>query len=213
MSALPSTRGPYANGIRRRQQILDAATEVFALRGYPSASLREIAEAVGVTPAALLRHFASKEDLLLAVLQHWDDAPSSDGGRARPSEGLAYFDILPLVMDRHRDRPGLVELFLKLCTEASDLDHPARSWVVQRYDRIIAEAVDALAAAERLGQIPPMTASTREVEARALFAIMDGLELQWIASPDIDLGRMFRPLFESTLARWRGSGAPRSASD
>jgi AcrR family transcriptional regulator len=52
-----------------RQRILDAATELFVERGYEATSLREIAERVGVTKAALYYHFPGKEDLLRALLE------------------------------------------------------------------------------------------------------------------------------------------------
>ena len=52
-----------------RQRILDAATELFIERGYEATSLREIAERVGVTKAALYYHFPGKEDLLRALLE------------------------------------------------------------------------------------------------------------------------------------------------
>jgi AcrR family transcriptional regulator len=52
-----------------RQRILDAAKELFVERGYEAASLREIAERVGVTKAALYYHFPGKEDLLRALLE------------------------------------------------------------------------------------------------------------------------------------------------
>jgi AcrR family transcriptional regulator len=52
-----------------RQRILDAATELFVDRGYEATSLREIAERVGVTKAALYYHFTSKEELLRALLE------------------------------------------------------------------------------------------------------------------------------------------------
>lgn len=203
MSTVTTSRGPYAKGIRRRQQILEAASTVFARRGYASASLREIAEDVGVTPAALLRHFTSKEELLLAVLGYWDAELQYRGDRIMPSSGLAYFDVFPEIMDRHREHPGLIELFLTLCAEVSDPAHPARDWVAGRYARIIAEAMEALDTAAAAGDVRPMSEAERELEARTLFAVMDGLELQWIADPSLDLGAMFLPVFEITLARWR----------
>ena len=50
-----------------REQILDVALELFNERGYDKTSLREIAERLGVTKAALYYHFERKEDLLLAL--------------------------------------------------------------------------------------------------------------------------------------------------
>src|SRR5574340_962540 len=53
----------------RKGEILDAAVIVFADRGYEGGSMREIAERVGVTEPAIYRHFASKEDLFLALIE------------------------------------------------------------------------------------------------------------------------------------------------
>ena len=52
-----------------RQEILDVALELFIEHGYDRTSLRAIAERVGVTKAALYYHFASKEDILLALVE------------------------------------------------------------------------------------------------------------------------------------------------
>ena len=73
MSSTAKPRGPYKAGVIRRRQIIEAATIAFARRGYTGASLREIADEVGVTVPGLLRHFASKEELLTAVLDKWDE--------------------------------------------------------------------------------------------------------------------------------------------
>lgn len=46
-----------------RQEVLDAALELFAEKGYFGASLRDIARAVGVRESALYHYFSSKEAL------------------------------------------------------------------------------------------------------------------------------------------------------
>ncbi len=51
----------------RRAALLDAAARLFDERGYHGTSIRDIAEATGVTPGAIYSHHASKADLLLAV--------------------------------------------------------------------------------------------------------------------------------------------------
>ena len=51
-----------------RQRILDVALELFAEQGYEKTSLREIAERLDVTKAALYYHFASKEALLAGIV-------------------------------------------------------------------------------------------------------------------------------------------------
>jgi AcrR family transcriptional regulator len=55
-------------GGERRAQILTTASQLFARRGYVSVSIGDIADAVGVTKAALYHHFPSKDELFTAVV-------------------------------------------------------------------------------------------------------------------------------------------------
>ncbi|MDR1650266.1 MAG: TetR/AcrR family transcriptional regulator [Synergistaceae bacterium] len=57
-------------GGKTKEHILIEATVLFALSGYAAVSMRDIALKVAITPAALYNHFASKEDLWNAVLEH-----------------------------------------------------------------------------------------------------------------------------------------------
>jgi AcrR family transcriptional regulator len=50
-----------------RERILDVALDLFVEQGYERTSLREIAEQMGFTKAALYYHFASKEDILFEL--------------------------------------------------------------------------------------------------------------------------------------------------
>jgi AcrR family transcriptional regulator len=50
-----------------RERILDVALDLFTEQGYDKTSLREIAERLGFTKAALYYHFASKQDILMAL--------------------------------------------------------------------------------------------------------------------------------------------------
>ncbi|GGL16068.1 TetR/AcrR family transcriptional regulator [Streptomyces flaveus] len=52
-----------------RQRIQDVALELFAEQGYEKTSLREIAERLNVTKAALYYHFRTKEDILISLFQ------------------------------------------------------------------------------------------------------------------------------------------------
>ncbi|MBL1101684.1 TetR/AcrR family transcriptional regulator [Streptomyces coffeae] len=60
---------PKARRGDTRQRIQDVALELFAERGYEKTSLREIAEQLEVTKAALYYHFKTKEDILLSLFQ------------------------------------------------------------------------------------------------------------------------------------------------
>ncbi|MFF8021733.1 TetR/AcrR family transcriptional regulator [Streptomyces sp. NPDC007896] len=54
-----------------RRHIQQTALELFTEQGYERTSLREIAEQIGVTKAALYYHFKAKEDILAALFEEW----------------------------------------------------------------------------------------------------------------------------------------------
>lgn len=60
---------PTTDDVDTRTRIIEVATRRFAERGYDATSLREIAEELGITKAAVYYHFPSKEDILAAVLE------------------------------------------------------------------------------------------------------------------------------------------------
>lgn len=64
---------PHSNRLPRSDnrlpRVLDEAARLFRHKGYHATSMRDIAAAVGMLPGSLYYHFASKEDLLVAVYQ------------------------------------------------------------------------------------------------------------------------------------------------
>ena len=74
LHALPAgrTRRPGRATVRRR--LLDAALEVFAERGFATATLDQVAEAAGLTKGAIYSNFASKDDLFFAMMK--DQVPN-----------------------------------------------------------------------------------------------------------------------------------------
>jgi AcrR family transcriptional regulator len=62
---------PYIEGNNRTKElILIESTVLFALKGYSAVSMKDIAQKVGLTPAALYNHFKSKDDLWEEVMAH-----------------------------------------------------------------------------------------------------------------------------------------------
>ena len=55
--------------LERRQELLDAVVEEFAVRGIGDRSLRDVAAAVGTSHRMLLHHFGSRNELLLAIVE------------------------------------------------------------------------------------------------------------------------------------------------
>ena len=61
-------RPPAREARDTRQNILDAALDLFAEKGFFGTSMRELARAVGVRESAIYHHFANKEALLEAIM-------------------------------------------------------------------------------------------------------------------------------------------------
>jgi AcrR family transcriptional regulator len=60
---------PAADGQNARARIQEVALQLFIDEGYDKTSLREIAERLGVTKAALYYHFPTKEDILSSMVE------------------------------------------------------------------------------------------------------------------------------------------------
>ena len=63
-------RRPAIPGVDRRQQILEAALDVFAEHGFEGATTKEIATRADVTQGLIYFYFPSKEDLFFAAFEH-----------------------------------------------------------------------------------------------------------------------------------------------
>ncbi len=57
----------------RRTQILDAATRVFASKGFNRATIRDVARDAGVADGTIYNYFANKTDLLFGLLDRLND--------------------------------------------------------------------------------------------------------------------------------------------
>ena len=205
-AAAPVARGPYRTGIRRREQIVARAAEVFAEFGYAGGSIRTIAARVGIAPASLLQHFGSKEGLLEAVLEDWTRQTEA---QRQPSElrGLAALESFRTLTTFHLEHRGLLELFLTMAVEASSPSHPAREFIRRRYADGLARQRRYLREARDLGEVGPMTDEQIEAEASMSYAILDGLELQWLLDARVDLVGLFDTYLDAAIIRWR-AGRP-----
>jgi AcrR family transcriptional regulator len=104
----PRLTAPLRQGASGRDQILDAAAQLFSEQGYSAVSTRRIAEAVGVKQASLYYHFASKHDILAELLAGTVRPSLAFGARlARSDEpphvqlyALTAFDVMLLSSGR-----------------------------------------------------------------------------------------------------------------
>jgi AcrR family transcriptional regulator len=124
-----------------RERILTAAYELFSRRGIRAVGTDEVIARAGVAKATLYRHFATKDELVLAVLQRreevWTHGLIEEQSRERAAtpEGrlLAIFDVMH---DWFQSRDGYEGCsFISVLLELG-ADHPAGQACIAHIDRV-----------------------------------------------------------------------------
>jgi AcrR family transcriptional regulator len=124
-----------------RERILTAAYDLFSRRGIRAVGTDEVIERAGVAKATLYRHFATKDDLVLAVLQRreelWTHGLIEEQSRQRgdtPEEQLlAIFDVMH---DWFQLRDGYEGCsFINVLLELG-ADHPAGRACIAHIDHV-----------------------------------------------------------------------------
>lgn len=179
-------RGSYAKGIAKREEILTAALDVIARDGYGRASVRELADAVGLSQAGLLHYFSSKEELFAEILRRRDEVDAAtfidDAGSDDPTALMREY---PGLVRHNADVPGLVQLYARLSADATDPEHPAHAFFADRNRRFRAFAAEGVRAAQASGSLPDDLDPQRV--ATMLMALADGLQTQWLMDPELDM--------------------------
>lgn len=188
-------RGSYAKGVAKRDEILTRALEVIAREGYRGASVKELAAAVGLSQAGLLHYFDSKEELFTEILRKRDDLDLAEIGGIEqlPDDIDAVRDGYLRVIRHNSEVPGVVELFSRLSVEAADPQHPAHRFFVDRGAALRDVFGDIAREAQAAGRLSD--AIDPDTFARILQAVADGLQVQWMLEPDVDMAAIVDALF------------------
>ncbi|MGO9179852.1 MAG: TetR/AcrR family transcriptional regulator [Candidatus Limnocylindrales bacterium] len=134
--------------VSTRERILDIALELFTEHGYEKTSLRQIAESLGYSKAAIYYHFPSKEDILMALHMRLHEfgqealsAIAIEPGQVSPRAWVAVLDQLvdqvlghrALFVLHERNRAALEELHRDRHDAAhEDLDIMFRRFVASK---------------------------------------------------------------------------------
>jgi AcrR family transcriptional regulator len=188
---------PYATllakGEDRRQRILAVAQRLLARNGSRGTTLGQIAQEAGVSPAGLLHHFDSKEQLLHAVLD------------ARDADDLANADLsgdiieqLEKVAERFRRAPDLIGMFTVLLMENLDPEAPLHARFLRRYRDGVTIVAEGIRRGQRAGRY--RTDVDPAVKAVEIVAFLYGMETSWLLDPSVPLTEVFRE-YTGSLAR------------
>jgi AcrR family transcriptional regulator len=160
-TSTPATRTRRSNGEESRRKIIEAATEIAGERGYDGTSISAVSERSGLSPSSIYWHFADKDDLMAAVIQHSFDrwrglmasSPAGDGRDVRlaltvsmRNTGRALVGApdflrlgLMLTLERRPEEPTARTMFL-------DVRRAARDTAVAWYRDLFGDALDEAAA-------------------------------------------------------------------
>ncbi len=162
----------------KRERVLDESLRLFTHRGYAGTSLSDIAREADISKAGLLHHFPTKDALFAAVLERRDqDAPAPSPETWNLDE---FLDSWIGIARRNAAAPEGVALYTAMSGAVIDARHPAHHWFSEHLAHTITTITTVLERATRTGQLVPETPS--ESLARALVALSDGLQVQWLCA-------------------------------
>jgi AcrR family transcriptional regulator len=198
----------YPEGARRKAAIIQAATKFFALNGYRDASLASIASAAGLTQPGLLHHFPSKPELLLAVLRDRelrDKKLVADAIKANPDDVVG---LLKALVAHNAAEQDDTLLHTVISAEATSPSHPAHEFFVARYTRVrkaLTRSIGNQAAAADMSEDQIIALAT------ICMAVMDGLQIQSLLDPKIDMAANFEVFSEIVRRAIAPSSTPATA--
>jgi AcrR family transcriptional regulator len=178
-------------GEKRREELLDAALQVFSLEGYTGASMAQVAGIVGISVAGLLHHFPSKVSLLMGVLERRDAISQKIADEVRGDNTLTgLLGSLRAINRSNATAPGVVRAFTILNAESLLANQPAWEWFQNRYQMIHGRLVGQFQELVDAGEVLPQLNISGLVEE--ILAMMDGLQIQWLRFPErFDLVKRF----------------------
>lgn len=188
--ATPPADAPRSTGDRRglkgqarKRQIIDVATRMLARNGARGTTLAGIAVEAGISQAAVVYHFRTKEELVHAVLDHRDQFEDAQLWKSGPDPGLEIFTIIAGIVRSWNSHPEIVGLLAVLLAENVGGDGPLRSRLQRNYQLTVDRISATLRAAQERDEM--RTDVDPRLKAIEILAFLSGLELAWLITPDL----------------------------
>lgn len=188
----------------KRQRILEAATRVFARKGYFAARVSDIAKKAGIADGTIYLYFRNKEDILVSL---FDGVMSEHiaSGRAElaqlkgaPAKLRAIAAHHLKLLGQNQDLAVVFQVELRQSTKF--MERFTASWF-RDYLELLTEII---AEGQREGSL--RSGLPRKVVAKALFGALDEMVTSWILGrKDYDLGELATPVVDLFLC---GAQAP-----
>ncbi|MFJ9854912.1 TetR/AcrR family transcriptional regulator [Streptomyces sp. NPDC101150] len=193
--------GPHAPTFTeraRRQQLIECTIDLISTRGYPATSLSAIAERAGLSKAAVLYHFASKDNLTKAALDQVMGEFSAYvterlARAAGPREAvIAYVRAMIGYQQANRRHVRVITEMLLDDHGGTKLKTPSSHDTNGRWQALAALLIEGQEAGV-LREFNPQTL------ALAIGGAIDGVIAHWLVHPDLDLDAAAAELETFTL--------------
>ena len=189
MISTTTTRGD------KRPRLVQAATEVFAEKGYASTRVADIAERAGIGKGTVYEYFSSKEELLFAVFESINEEISARVRTTLSMDGSAREKLLALlqlgaevVSEQAELQPVILDFWA--ASRGKDIEEHYREAVVASYGLFRSMISDFIRGGQRRGEFKA------DIDAEALatmvVATVDGLGVQLFFDRSIDTHRVTR---------------------
>ncbi|MFG2210086.1 TetR/AcrR family transcriptional regulator [Streptomyces sp. NPDC048638] len=182
----------------RRRQLVECTIDLISTRGYPGTSLSAIAERAGLSKAAVLYHFASKDNLTRAALEQvmaefgayvTERLASAEGPR---DAVVAYVRAMIGYQQANRRHVRVITEILLDDHGGTTLKNPSSHDTNGRWQALAA----LLAEGQEAGVLREFTPQT---VALAIGGAIDAVIAHWLVHPDLDLDAATAELVTFTL--------------
>jgi AcrR family transcriptional regulator len=175
----------------RREQILAAAAELFARRGFHGVSIDDIGAAVGISGPALYRHFRSKDAMLGEMLTSISEYLLAGGQRtmdtnAEPDRALP--ELIRFQVDFALDNPALITVQERSLGVLTEPDRRRVRAMQRRYVELWVRTIMAM--------VPDVTEPGARAAAHAVFGLINSTP----HSAYLDRAQMAELLYRMALA-------------
>jgi AcrR family transcriptional regulator len=198
---------PNRRGVKSRELVLDAAERVMATDGFEAATVARVVEASGVPLSSVYHYFASKDGVVLAVMQRgaerfFGDLPELYERGGTPTEHVrAVVSSVAEALERHPHFLRLLIVFAVQPPNANDGEVAAvvrqvRNTALRRLRKQFAIAFDDEPRSRVVNQL-----------ARFALAAIDGAFIAAQSDSGVTLGRVLAPLPDAVVAARRALGS------
>jgi len=164
----------------KRDRIIDAATEVFAQKGFHSARISDIARLAGVADGTIYLYFKNKEDLLLSIFEEKMDVLLGELYEALDgvTDPMDQMRVYARQHFSHLERyPALAQVFQVELRQSHKFIHDYRPEKLWQYLAVFGEIIRA---GQQSGAIRPDVDPF--LAQWAFFGALDELAIQWVVS-------------------------------